>query len=163
MFVWSCKASSLKFLGFLLLFAVALTVAICFVPIAGQAVIDSAYLAVDANYDKIKDNESRIAFLAQFGWEVEGEAHDTAQVTIPAEFDKIFSAYNNIQLSQGLDLAPYKSKEVTRYTYRVTNYPDYEGTVYANVFIYRNRVIGADICSADVNGFLHGLTKPQSK
>ena len=41
----------------------------------------------------------------------------------------------------------------------MTNYPDYEGTVYANVLVYRNRVIGGDICSADVSGFVHGFEK----
>ena len=42
-------------------------------------------------------------------------------------------------------------------TFVVTNYPDYEGTVYANVLVYRNRVIGGDVCSADVTGFVVGF------
>ena len=49
---------------------------------------------------------------------------------------------------------------MTRYTFTVTDYPDYEGTVYANVLTYRGRVIGGDICSSDVNGFIHGFEKP---
>ena len=46
-----------------------------------------------------------------------------------------------------------------RYTYEVTNYPDAQGTVYANILIYRNKVIGGDVCSADVTGFIHGFEK----
>ena len=46
-----------------------------------------------------------------------------------------------------------------RYTYEVTNYEGAEGTVYANILVYRNRVIGGDICSADVTGFIHGFEK----
>ena len=62
--------------------------------------------------------------------------------------------YNNLQKMQGLDLSKYKRKNVTRYTYKIKNYDGYEGTVYANLLVYRNRIIGGDICSADVNGFV---------
>nr|MBQ4318223.1 DUF4830 domain-containing protein [Clostridia bacterium] len=90
--------------------------------------------------------------------EVEGTPKEEAAVTIPSEFDKVFLGYNELQKRQGLNLAKYKRKEITRYTYVVTNYPDYSGTVYANLLVYRNRIIGGDICSADVNGFIHGFT-----
>ena len=46
-----------------------------------------------------------------------------------------------------------------RYTYEITNYDGEDGVVYANILIYRNRVIGGDICSADVTGFIHGFEK----
>jgi hypothetical protein len=59
-----------------------------------------------------------------------------------------------------LDLSKYKKKTVTRYTFMVTDYKGYEGTVYANVLVYRGRVIGGDICSADVSGFIHGFEMP---
>ena len=87
------------------------------------------------------------------------EPVEVKTVTIPSEFDKVFAAYNELQKEQGLNLSKFKNKEVTRYTFSVTNYPDYDGTVYANVLVYRNRVIGGDVCSADVNGFIHGFEK----
>ena len=87
------------------------------------------------------------------------EKGEIKTVTIPSEFDKIFAAYNELQKEQGLNLTKYKGKDVTRYTFAVTNYKSYEGTVYANVLVYRNRVIAGDICSADVNGFVHGFEK----
>ena len=59
------------------------------------------------------------------------------------------------------DLSKYKGKEVTRYTFAVTNYPNYKGTVMANVILWRNRVIGGDLCSSDVTGFIHGFEKPE--
>jgi hypothetical protein len=100
-------------------------------------------------------------FLSQFGWTVNGSTAEVQEVTIPAEFDKVFASYNELQREQGLDLAKYKKKELTRYTFEVTNYEGYEGKVYANVLVYRNKVVGGDICSADVEGFVHGFEKKQ--
>ena len=73
------------------------------------------------------------------------------------DYRKVYAAYNELQKEQGLNLSRYKGKDVTRYTFAITNYKDYEGTVYANVLVYRNRVIGGDVCSADVSGFVHGF------
>ena len=98
-------------------------------------------------------------FLRQFGWEVSGAPKEVVEVTIPSEFDKIFTGYNEIQKRQGLDLSDYKKKKVMRYTYEVTNYTGADGVVYANILVYRNRVIGGDICSANVSGFIHGFEK----
>ena len=80
-------------------------------------------------------------------------------MTIPADFDRVFVGYNQIQKEQGLDLSAYRRKEVTRYTYEVTNYPDYEGKVLANVLVYRGNVIGGDICSEAKDGFVHGFSR----
>ena len=46
-----------------------------------------------------------------------------------------------------------------RYTYKITNYGEGEDTVYANILVYRDKVIGGDICSANVDGFIHGFVK----
>ena len=104
-------------------------------------------------------NSDRIDFIAQFGWNVNQTPIEEVEITIPAEFDSVYVGYNDIQKEQGLNLAKYKGKEVVRYTYEVTNYKGFEGTVYANVIVYRNKVIGGDICSADVTGFIHGFEK----
>ena len=76
---------------------------------------------------------------------------------MPAEFDSVMIEYNELQKSQGLDLSKYRRRDVTRYTYKVKNYPKYDGTVYATILVYRNKVVGGDICSADVNGFVKGF------
>ncbi|MBR4014329.1 MAG: DUF4830 domain-containing protein, partial [Clostridia bacterium] len=46
-----------------------------------------------------------------------------------------------------------------RYTYEITNYDGYDGVVYANILVYRNKVIAGDVCSADTKGFMHGLQR----
>ncbi len=159
MFIYTCKASTLKIISFCLLLTAAVACAIFFLPLQPPEVIHTAYLSSAMRQAKEEGIGDCVVFLSKFGWEVEKEPYDVATVTIPAEFDRIFTAYNNIQLRQGMDLSHYKQKSVSRYTYKVTNYPDYEGCVYANVFVYKDKIIGGDICSADVNGFLHGFEK----
>ena len=151
MFIYSLRASTLKFFAVVCVALVTLITLIAFVPAYGEdgkAVIDE----VEYDYDGVKTEEDRVKFLRQFGWEVKGEPVEAVEVTIPSE-------YNEIQRRQGLDLSDYKKKKVMRYTYEVTNYEGATGTVYANILVYRNRVIGGDICSADVKGFIHGFEK----
>jgi hypothetical protein len=164
MFIYSFRAASLKFFGIIAVTLVALIAIIAFVPVYAQGgVTDTPVSATDKeqsySYEKVRDVSGVISFLSQFGWTVDGATAQSAKVTIPDEFDKVFAAYNEIQKSQGLDLSKFKKKELTRYTVEVTNYKGYEGTVYANVLVYRNKVVGGDICSADVKGFVHGFEK----
>lgn len=162
MFIYSFRASTLKFLGIISVTLVALIAIIAFVPIYAEG-IGSANTTtaggVEISYENVKSSADAVNFVSQFGWTVDGGNAEVQTVTIPEEFDKVFAAYNEIQKAQGLDLSKYKKKELTRYSFEVTNYPDYEGKVYANVLVYRNKVVGGDICSADVTGFVHGFEK----
>ena len=162
MFIYSLRASTVKLVGIVCVALTVLITLIAFVPtyaVSSQTGATPEDTEVSYSYDKVKSAEDAVSFLSQFGWQVSAEPVECKRVTIPSEFDKIFAAYNELQKEQGLNLSKYKNKEVTRYTFAVTNYPDYQGTVYANVLVYRNRVIGGDICSADVSGFVHGFEK----
>ena len=160
MFIYSLRASTLKFFAVVCVALVTLITLIAFVPTYGEGggdVLTSG--EVEINYDKIKTEQDRAKFLSQFGWEIKTPEVTSGEVTIPSEFDKVFTGYNEIQKRQGLDLSKYKNKKVMRYTYEITNYEGYDGVVYANLIIYRGRVIGGDVCSADVTGFIHGFEK----
>ena len=175
------RASTIKFFGIVCVALAALVALIAFVPAYASgntntggfqsggvqvgANEDETSKTVSIKYEKVKSADDAAGFLSQFGWVVDAGSAETVTVTIPAEFDKIFAGYNEMQKAQGLDLSKYKKKEITRYTFTVTNYGEHEGKaytmpVYANVLVYRNRVIGGDICSADVSGFIHGFEKP---
>ena len=159
MFVYSLRASTLKFFAVVCVALTALITMITFIPEYNGG--DLGYITTgkesEISYDKIKTDADRARFLSQFGWQTDAASAKTVPVTLPGEFDKVFVGYNELQKRQGLDLSKYRGKDVTRYTFTVTNYPGYEGTVYANVLVYRNRVIGGDICSADVTGFVVGF------
>lgn len=157
MFIYSVKANTLK-LACCVMAAIAIMVSlIVFVP------EDEAYTVLaDGSkvvYTDVTDNEARINFLKQFGWQVEAEPISEEKVTVPKNFDSVFAGYNDLQKLQGLDLARYKRRELTRYTYVVTNYEEYDGKVLANILVYRGRVVGGDICTESSDGFIHGFEK----
>ena len=61
----------------------------------------------------------RAAFLSQFGWEIEEDPVEVAEVINPAEFDRGYEKYNEIQKAQNLDLTPYAGKRAKRWTYNI--------------------------------------------
>ena len=158
MFIYSLKASTIKFFAITCVALATLITLMVFIPVAAGN--DTVSTASSISYSGVKTNEDRIKFLGQFGWKVSTEETASEEVSIPKEFDKIFTAYNELQKRQGLDLTKYKGKNVQRYTYEITNYDGYDGKVYANILVYRNKVIAADVCSADVGGFVHGIERP---
>lgn len=110
---------------------------------------------------EIKTNDDRVAFLASFGWQVAPEPTQTQEVRIPTEPSEVFERYNDLQRSQGFDLSAYAGKNVRRYVYEIKNYPDSSDTYYATLFIYKNAVIGGDVCSSAQGGTMHGLCMPK--
>ena len=163
MFVYSMKVTTLKFfaiLGIALIAVVSLTLLVPTYTVETTSAI--AERNENIRFDGIKTNEDRIAFFEQYGWNVEANPIEEVEVTIPREFDKVMTTYNEIQKQQGLDLSKYAKRTMMRYTYKITNYPEYEGTVYTNILVYKNRVVAGDVCSSDANGFIHTLSMPVS-
>ena len=102
-------------------------------------------------------NEARVEFLAGFGWEVDETPVQTQQVRVPEEPGEVFLRYNDLQKSQGYDLMQYSGQTLSRYVYRITNYPDSEGTYYATLLVKDDAIVGADISSSAKDGVMHGL------
>lgn len=103
------------------------------------------------------DTQGCVEFLRQFGWEVDAAPLEEEAVVIPDPLDDVYSEYNEIQKSQGLDLSPYTGKEVRHIRFSVKNYPDGTENVEANLLIYNSKVIAGDICTPSLNGFMHGF------
>jgi len=76
-------------------------------------------------------------------------------VTVPETLDAVWENYNEIQKEGGYNLESYRGKDVTVYTYAVSNHPF--GEVYAHVMVCGGRVIGGDISSVAVDGFMQPL------
>lgn len=105
--------------------------------------------------------EERTAFFSQFGWEITQDPLEVKEVVIPTEFDETYTQYNEIQKSQGLDLEPYKGVRVKSWCYEIKNYPGYEnsdGLIHGNILVYNGLVIGGDVSSVELDGFMHGFS-----
>lgn len=105
----------------------------------------------------LRTDEGRAAYLMELGWEVDAEPLESKSVLIPKEFGEILTQYNSMQTASGYDLSDYAGLTVEQYTYRVTNYENAPGDVNATIYVYNGQIIGGDIHSTAVDGFMHGL------
>ena len=111
---------------------------------------------------KVENNQERLNFISQFGWEVEAEPVEVSEVIIPQEFDDVYNKYNEIQLMQGCDLRDYSGERVKRWTYIIKNYPGYsekDTCVRINLLVFDGIVIGGDVSSTELSGFMHTFKK----
>lgn len=105
---------------------------------------------------QVHSNEERLAYLAACGWSAEPEPLQNQEVTIPKEFNEVFTRYNELQKSQGFDLTDYAGKRAKRYVYQLQDHPD-GPEVCATLIIYQDTVIAADLSSTGESRFLRAL------
>ncbi|MDR1927449.1 MAG: DUF4830 domain-containing protein [Oscillospiraceae bacterium] len=159
MFVYSIRSSKLKLGALILLIAAAVIALIALTQGSKAAVRENSAIRLTA-----ANAADRLAFLSQFGWETAEDPLEVSEVIIPATFDETYTRYNDIQKAQGMNLLDYAGKRVKRWTYEIKNYPGYEnkpGVVQANLLVSDGTVIGGDICSLELGGFLHGFDFPE--
>ena len=105
----------------------------------------------------LKSNADRVKYLEDLGWKCDPEPITEQSIIIPRSFDGVIDEYNKLQLRQGFDLQRYAGLEAQIYQYSVTNYPGSNETVIAQIIVLNYQVIGGDIHSTAMDGFMHGL------
>ena len=140
--------------------ALAVVVAALLMPAAVIIVIIGAAGKKTADHD-LKTESDRQQFLTDMGWKVGEKYESCRQVTIPEKFTAVYKNYNELQKQQGFDLSDYKGKNVTIYTYSVKNYKNAKNSeaIKANLIVYKGKLIGGDVCSIELDGFMQGLKK----
>ena len=103
-----------------------------------------------------RNEKGRAAYLADCGWTVETPALSEDTMLIPKQFSPVFEEYNELQKQQGFDLSDYCGMEVTMYTYRVVD-SGREGDVLAVLYVLNGAVIGGDVHSTALDGFMCGV------
>ena len=107
--------------------------------------------------EKVSSTEDRVAYLAACGWTADPASEQAQVIRIPEAFPPVYEDYNALQLQQGWDLHDYGGRDCDLFTYAVTNWPDESQNVLANLYVYRGRVIGGDVHSTNLDGFMIGL------
>lgn len=158
MHFYTIKASKIKFYAVLLCSVAVLFSLTAIFPITEN--YDNV-AAVATDYGGIKTNDDRVGFLNSFGYKVNTEPSEIVEVVVPESFDSVYESYNELQRAQGLNLKKYSGKKLTRYTYELVDYDNSKRTVYANLLVYKNKIVGGDICSLEGEGFIHGFTRPE--
>ncbi len=98
-----------------------------------------------------------IACLEEFGWQVEPTPVSVEAFTLSQALTEDYLA---LQTQAGFDLRDDMGCAVTRYTFLICNYPTGEAEVYADVLVRDGAVVGGDVRTSDLNGFLHSLLMP---
>ncbi len=111
----------------------------------------------------VTDNDSRIAFLQSFGWQVSTSPVSSGQVKIPDAQSAVYQRYNELQKSQGYDLNQYAGQTVMRYVYKITNYPGATDPVYATVLVFKGQIIGGDVTNTAAKGVVQTFKFPEDK
>lgn len=101
--------------------------------------------------------EGRCAYLASLGLTADPGSEELREVALPEDFDAVLASYNRLQLRQGFDLREAAGRTVLCCSYDLVGYPDWDGRVVAVLYVYRGRVIGGDLHTAAVNGFMKPL------
>ena len=152
MFIWTLKFDRKN-----VIFAI-IMVALVLIGIIMLMGIDSPPPQTSDKNIKATDATGRIEYLKSMGWEVEEQPLKEQNVLIPKTFSKVFEEYNTLQLSQGFALSKYAGKELKLYTYKILNHESDEN-VMAELYVYKNKVVGGDIHSSALDGFMTGLKK----
>jgi hypothetical protein len=105
---------------------------------------------------RVTSEDDMRALIRSLGWEIADQPADSDEVRIPAEFSDVYKSYNEIQKAQGMNLEKYRGKTVKRYTFDIVNHPSGED-VKLTLLIYKEKVIGGDVCTPRLDGFMHGL------
>ena len=112
MFVYSLKASKLKFFALLILFA---AVAALIIPRAIRDVPITDALAGESGlrFDGIKTEDDLYRFISEAGIEVKTPHLKSVHVDIPRASHSVYKKYNDIQKQQGFNLEKYRGKHST--------------------------------------------------
>ena len=128
--------------------------------VAAVAVLLAALIFLRRAADEHRNAETRaerVAFAAALGWELDPESEETARVDLPEELSDVLADYNALQLRCGYDLSPLCGKSCRQYSYRVLNAPQEDEVVLLTLYVDRGRVVGGDIHSTALDGFMIGL------
>lgn len=114
----------------------------------------SEIYAVNNTGFNAKNNSDRVTFVENLGCVLLSNQPETKTVIIPEVFYDVYNNYNNMQKTAGYDLSLYKGCEITIYTYQIEPPQNYTGESVVNLMVYKDKIIGGDISSTALGGYM---------
>ena len=114
----------------------------------------AALFALRAPASSLWSTEGRCAYLASLGLRADPASEELRPVALPARFDALLEDYNALQLAQSFDLRAAAGRTCLCCSYDLVGFPDWDGRVIATLYLFRGRVIGGDVHTAAVDGFM---------
>ena len=153
MMIWTTRFSRKKAVVTVILFGVVMALLII---LTGRLPAEEA-----PALPQLLSNEERVAYLESLGWQVAPEPLETLQFLLPETLEEPYLSYNTLQMAQGFDLTAYCGKQLSRYTYTVTNYPNRPAGVQANLYLCEDIPVAGDIFCPGADGFQTTLVFPK--
>lgn len=153
MYIVSIKFNIKKFLAVIAALCLVVAISCAFLPQSASDVLKTNKTT------SVKTTSDHVDFLASYGYNVNDNPVQIEEIIIPEQFSSDYEQYNNYQKLSGFDLSKFKGQRIKKYTYKVNGYTDSSDEVVANVLIYNNKIIGGDISSTTLGGFVHGFVK----
>ena len=94
--------------------------------------------------------------LDKLGWEVDPTPLSNEEFQLDTQLSE---DYLNLQQEAGFDLRDDLGQSVRRYTFAVRNYPSGEADVLADLLVREGQVVGGDLRSASLTGFIRSLKR----
>lgn len=127
------------------------------------AVIYAVNHLIKPNSITLETEADMLDFLHGLGWETSAASINCREVIIPEEWNEVYTKYNDLQLAQGFDLADFRGRTVTIYSYTVLNYDTHPENIVANLLICDGRLIGGDVSCTELGGFMQGLARKETE
>lgn len=106
------------------------------------------------DYSLLIKNGDYGAFFSQLGLHIDEEQKTEKSVTIPNDFDEVYSDYNELQKAAGLDLSGFKGSQASLLTFPLKD--GAEG--YAVILVCKDRVIGGHLTNGEYGSKMLPLT-----
>lgn len=106
------------------------------------------------------DEEICRDYLEELGWVLDRKIA-SEQIRLPDPFGPEFEDYLALQREGGFDLEAYAGKTITRVSFSVTNYPTGEEGILADVLLLDGTVVGGELRSSALDGFMTALKSPE--
>ena len=115
----------------------------------------TVWLIIEASNAPVGDAAKAVRHLQTLGCNVDENPSDHVQLDIPLEFDDVYEKYNDLQKQAGYNLWYYRGRRCERYTFAIINAE--QADTFANVIIYKGKIIGGDIMTAALDGVMSPL------